>query len=300
MLMSGYINDAGFAQTSHNGLVKAETELGITGAYTEAVPQPDYEAVMRDYADQGFDLVICVGNEFSDAALKVAPSFTDTKFAVINGNDCSEPNMGAFRFNTPQTGFLAGSLAAMYSKAGVVGCIGGSTYPHIKDGVNAFEAGAKYVNPDINVLTGFTESFTDIAKAKEMGMAFLEQGADVLSANADSGSLGVIDAVKDKSAIYIGYINDQHDVAPDRIPVSVMQSNEFMVYSIIKSVVDGTFTPTLHLMGMNEGAISVGEFYDVAATLSDARKAKIKEIVAGIEDGSLKTEGILPKSSFEV
>ena len=90
--------------------------------------------------------------------------------------------MRLYRFNTPQSGFLAGAVAAMYSENGVVGMIGGSISPYIKDSVEAFAEGAKYINPDAEVLTGYTESMTDIAKGKEMGMAFIEQGADVPSA----------------------------------------------------------------------------------------------------------------------
>ena len=299
LLLTGYANDAGFCETCVDGLKKAESELGVTTAYSEALAKPDFESTMRDYADQGFDLVICAGNEFSDAALAVAPSFADTKFAVINGNDALDPNVAAYRFNTPETGFLAGALAAMYSETGSVGFIGGSTSPHIKDGADAFVAGAQYVNPEINAQVGYTESWTDVAKGKEMGMAFIEQGADVVSANADACSLGVIDAAKTSDCIYIGYNTDQNENAPEHIPVSVIQSNEFLVYSIIQEVLDGNFAPALSLYGMNEGAVALSDFYDIGVSLTEEEQAKLEEIVAGIQDGSLKEAGILPKSSFE-
>ena len=299
LLLTGYANDAGFCETCVDGLKKAESELGVTTAYSEALAKPDFESTMRDYADQGFDLVICAGNEFSDAALAVSPTFPDTKFAVINGNDANDPNVAAYRFNTPETGFLAGALAAMYSESGSVGFVGGSTSPHIKDGADAFVAGAQYVNPEINAQVGYTESWTDVAKGKEMGMAFIEQGADVLSANADACSLGVIDAAKTSDIIYIGYNTDQNENAPENIPVSVIQSNEFLVYSIIEEVLAGEFTPALSLYGMNEGAVAVSDFYDIGAALTEEEQALLEEIIAGIQDGSLKEAGILPKSSFE-
>ena len=299
LLLTGYANDAGFCETCVDGLKKAESELGVTTAYSEALAKPDFESTMRDYADQGFDLVICAGNEFSDAALAVSPTFPDTKFAVINGNDANDPNVAAYRFNTPETGFLAGALAAMYSESGSVGFVGGSTSPHIKDGADAFVAGAQYVNPEINAQVGYTESWTDVAKGKEMGMAFIEQGADVLSANADACSLGVIDAAKTSDCIYIGYNTDQNENAPEHIPVSVIQSNEFLVYSIIEEVLAGEFTPALSLYGMNEGAVAVSDFYDIGAALTEEEQALLEEIIAGIQDGSLKEAGILPKSSFE-
>ena len=299
MILTGYINDAGWNQSAYEGLQMAEEEYGVEGAYTEAVPQPDYETVMRDYADQGYDLIICVGNELSDAALAVAGSFPDVTFAVMNGNYAQEPNVGAYRFNTPQSGFLAGAVAAMYSENGVVGMIGGSTAPHIKDSVEAFVEGAKYIDPDAEVLTGYTESMTDIAKGKEMGMAFIEQGADVLCANANSCSLGVIDAAKEKGIRHIGYISDQYEVALDTVMVSMIQSNQFMIKAIIESVIHGEFTPELHLFGMPEGALSLSDFNGHDEILTEEEQAKIEEIIAGINDGSLAEAGILPKSTFD-
>lgn len=299
MLLTGYINDAGWNQSAYEGLQMAEEEFGVEGAYTEAVPQPDFETVLRDYADQGYDLIIAVGNELSDATLAVAGSFPDTTFAVMNGNSAQAPNVGAYRFNTPQSGFLAGAISAMYSTDGTVGMIGGTTAPHIKDCVDAFAEGAKYIDPDITALTGYTDSMTDVAKGKEMGMAFIEQGADVLCANANSCSLGVIDAAKEKGIRHIGYISDQYDVAPDTVMVSVVQSNQFMIRAIVESVINGDFTPELHLFGMSEGALYLSDYHGHDDQLTDEQKAKIDEIIEGIKDGSLREAGILPKSTFE-
>ena len=299
MVLTGVINDAGWNESAYNGLKMAEEQLGVEGAYSESVLQPDYESVMRDYASQGYNLIIAVGNEFSDAALVVAKDFLDTKFAVMNGNNFQEPNVAAYRFNTPQTGFLAGVCAALYSKTGVVGMIGGTTLPHIKDAVDAFAAGAKYINPDIKVLTGYTESMTDVAKGKEMGMTYIEQGADVLSANANSCALGVVEAATDKNIRYIGYISDQYDVAPDNIMISAVQSNEKLILAMVQAAINNEMTAELHLFGMAEGTIYLSDFHGHDADLPEGGKEKIDAVVAGILDGSLKEQGILPKSIFE-
>lgn len=208
--------------------------------------------------------------------------------------------MAAYRFNTPETGFVAGAVAALYSKSGVVGMIGGTTLPHIKDAVDAFAVGAKYINPEATVLTGYTESMTDVALGKEMGMAYIEQGADVLCANANSCALGVIDAAVSKGIRHIGYVSDQYEVAPDTVMVSMVQSNEFMILAIARAGVEKTFTPALHLYGMKEGAIYLSDFHGHEGELPEGGMDKINEIIAGIEDGSLKEQGILPKSIFEV
>jgi len=300
MIINGTINDKGWNETAYNGLIRAGEELGVETAYSENVQQADFETTMRDYASQGYDMIICVGNQFSDAALVVAPSFPDVAFSVMNGNDFQEPNLAAYRFNTPETGFMAGVLAALYSESGVVGMIGGTTLPHIKDGVDAFALGAKYINPDITALTGWTESMDDVALGKEMGMAFIEQGADVLCANANSCALGVIDAAATSGKRHIGYPSDQYDVAPHAVMVSMVQSNEFLILAMVRAGVEGEFAPSLHLFGMKEGAIFVSDFHGHDAKLSAEDLAKIEEVKAGIIDGSLKAQGILPKSIFEV
>lgn len=300
MILTSSVNDAGWGESAYRGLEQIKSELEVETAFTEQAQQADFESIMRDYATKGFNVLILVGNEFSDVALKVAPTFPDVKFCVMNGNESMDPNVAAYRFNTPETGFLAGVLAALYSEKDSVAMIGGATYPHIQDALDAFVVGAKYINPDIEAKTGNTESMTDIARGKEMGLAFIEQGADVLSANANATGLGVIDAAKTEGIRYIGYISDQYEEAPDTIMVSMVQSNEVMMVKMVQDVIDGNFKPQLHLLGMNDDAIYISDFHGHDAELPEGGKEKIDEIVAGIKDGSLKEQGILPKSIFEV
>lgn len=299
LLLGGYINDGSFCEPCYGGLKKAERDFGVSVAYSEALTHADYQSTMWDYASRGYQVIICAGDEFADAAKTVAASFPETKFAIILGNEAIEPNVAAYRFNTSETGFLAGVLAALYSESGVVGFVCGSTAPHIQDSAEAFEAGAKYINPEAKVLSGYTETWTDVAKGKELAMALIEQGADALSANADACSLGVIDAVKSKGLAYIGYNTDQNEISPENIPASAIQSNEFLVYRIVSSVVDGTFKPELGLYGINEGAISVSDIYDIGRDFTDEDRARLEEVTEGIKDGSLKAKGILPASVFE-
>ncbi len=299
MLLTGPINDAGWNESAYKGLGIAEEKYGVETAYSENIPTADFETVLRDYADKGYDIIICHGFEFSDAVKAVAPSFTDSMFCVVNGDSTQEPNMASLRFNTPQTGFLAGAAAALLTESNTVAMIGGTRMPHIEDSLKGFEAGAQYINPDVNVITGFTETMTDVAKGKEMGMAYIEQGADVLCANANQTGLGVIDAAKSKGAKEIGYISDQNDVAPDTIMVSSIQSVEFMVSAIIEKGVNGTLSPELYLMGTADGAIYLSDFHGNEDAFGEGGVDKLNEIFEGLKDGSLREAGIVPASVFE-
>ncbi len=299
MVMSGPINDAGWNESAYRGLMNAQEDFGVETAYTENVPQPDYETVLRDYAASEYDLIIAHGFQFTDAVKAVSPEFPNSLFCVVNGDSMQEPNMVAVRMNTPQTGFLAGAAAGLATETDIIAMVGGTRLPHIEDALIGFEAGARYVNPDVEVLTGFTENFTDLARAKEMATAFIEQGADVVTHNADSAGLGVLDAAATEGVMAVGYVSDQYDMAPDSVVVSAIQSVDFMVYFVIEEALNGTLVPELRLLGANDGAIYYSDFHGHEDAFGEGGAEQLAEILAGVQDGSLREEGILPPSVFE-
>lgn len=299
-VLTGPINDAGWNESAYKGLLKAKETLGVEVAYTENVPQPDFETAIRDYADKGYDLIIAHGFEFTDAAKAVAPNYPDIQFAVVNGSVAQEPNLGSFRFDTPQVGFLAGAFAGLITKSNVVGMIGGMKFPHIQDSLTGFEAGAKYVNPDVKVLQAYTESWTDIPKGKETALAMIDQGADVVCTNANQVGLGGIEAAKERGVYAIGYIDDQYKVAPGTVPVSAIQSVEDLVVKIIEMAKAEPIKPQTYLLGAKDGVVRLSDFYELGKEpVPDEIKQKMQEILEGLKDGSLKEQGIVPKSSFE-
>lgn len=299
MVFNYQINDGGWNETAYNGLVRAGEELGVETAYSDSVELADFETVLRDYAAQGFDLIIPVGNQFNDAVMAVAPSFPDVKFGVMNGNGFLEPNVAAYRYNTCETGFLLGVIAAMYTETNTVSYIGGANQPHIQDALDAFAVGAKYINPDIKVISGYTTDQTDVASGLSLGTAYIEQGADVIAANCGNAINGVIQACEEKGVRALGCIGDYHDVAPDTVMVSAIQDNKGLVFAMIQAAISGEFTPSLNLFGIADGAIYLSDWYGHDAELTADQQAKIQEVISGISDGSLKAQGILPKSVYE-
>jgi len=299
MCLSGSINDAGWGQSAYEGLMEAQSELGVETAYTESIDQVNYESTIRDYAASGYDLILAVGAEFSDACLAVGPDFPKVMIANFNGSKSQEPNVAAYRYTTTETGFLAGVIAALESKSGIVGYIAGSSAAHIQDANNAFKDGVHYINSSYTALDAFTDSMTDTALAKETAEAMIGQGADVLLGNANTASLGVIQACQESGIKAIGCISDQYEVAPDTVQVSVVQDNKTMVMAIVKTMQEGKFTASVNLFGMDSGAIYMSDWHGHDADLSSASLDKINSVIAGIKDGSLKSQGILRKTSFE-
>ncbi|HPJ65164.1 MAG TPA: BMP family protein [Flexilinea sp.] len=300
LLLTGTINDAGWSESSYKGLMKAKEKYGIETAYTENLALVDMESTARDYAAQGYDIIIFSSADFYQAAISVAPDYPNIRFVIVNGEGAQEPNLANFRPNTPECGFIAGSFAGLITKTNKVGMIGGKMLPPVVDAANGFTAGAKYANPNAEVVTSYIDSWTDIAKGSEATLAMIESGVDVVVSNTGQAALGTIDAAKKKGIYAIGYIEDQHDIAPGTVPFSAIQDIGDLVYASVTSALSDDFKPETVLVGAKDNVIRLSDFYTMGdQPVPDEVIAKMKEIYQGIVDGSLKEQGILPKSGFE-
>ncbi|MBN2861187.1 MAG: BMP family protein [Sphaerochaetaceae bacterium] len=300
LLLVGSINDAGWSESSYRGYEKARLEYGFDSAYTENLQLPDMESAIRDYAERGFDVIVMTSADFSEMAVDVAPDYPEIKFIIVNGQQAQEPNLANFRPNTPECGFIAGAFSGLISESNVVGVIAGKKFPPVVDATNGFIAGAQYVNPDVKVLQAYIDSWVDIAKGTEASVAMIEQGADVLCSNTGQAAFGTIDAAREHGIYAVGYVDDQHAVAPGTVPFSSIQDIGDAVYMGIRTVMENQFKPEVVLVGAAAGVIRLSDFY----TMGDAPVpadvvARMEEIYAAVVDGSLKDQGILPKSGFE-
>jgi len=298
MVMTGPINDAGWNASAHDGLMKAQKELGVEVAFTENVAAPDWETAIRDYGDQGYDLIICHGFQLTDATKNMAPDYPDQMFMVVNGSAVQEPNMGAFRFDSAQTGFVAGTLAGLLTKSNVVGIMVGDKAPNFQASMDGFVAAAEYVNPNVKVLTAYTDTTSDIQKGKEIGVAMVEQGADIIACNANQVGLGCIEAAKEKGIHAIGFISDQNSVAPETIYASAIQDVSKLVQNIIKVGLEGGLKAEVRLNGVNEGVIGPSPWHEQEGEIPQEVKDKLAEVLEGLADGSLREQGILPKPLY--
>jgi basic membrane protein A len=300
LMLTGTINDAGWSESSYRGLMKAKEKYGIETAYTENLTLVDMESAARDYAALGYDIIVLSSADFYQAAIAVAPEYPNIRFVIINGQGAQEPNLANIRPNTPQSGFLAGAFAGLITKSNKVGMIGGKALPPVVDATNGFTAGAKYVNPKVEVLSSYIDSWTDIAKGTEATLAMIEGGADVVVSNTGQAALGTIDAAKKKGVYAVGYINDQHKVAPGTVPFSAIQDMGDAVYVGVTSALADDFKAEVVLVGAKENVVRLSDFYTLGdKPVPEDVIAKMKEIYQGIVDGSLKQQGVLPKSGFE-
>ncbi|MBI6545296.1 MAG: BMP family ABC transporter substrate-binding protein, partial [Cyanobacteria bacterium NC_groundwater_1444_Ag_S-0.65um_54_12] len=228
---TGGLNDGSFNYLASQGLARAKKTLKVKTSIIESKQFTDYEKNLSQFAAAHYDMVISVGFMMGDATQKVASRFSGTNFAIIDFSYPKVlPNIIGVTFAEEQAGYLAGALAAMQSRTGTIGFVGGMDVPVIHRFKIGYEAGGKAANPKINFLSGYTGNFDDPAKGREVATAQYQHGADIVFHASGRCGLGVIDAAKAANQLAIGVDADQHSIAPDHVLSSALKRVDLAVY----------------------------------------------------------------------
>ena len=192
-ICSGSVTDGGWNQEGKNAILMVKKKLHAHISILEHISPVRAVDVMRSYAMRGYNLIIGHGYEFLIPAAQVAATAHETKFAV-SGADTTKPGVLTLNFDLAQPSYQLGILAAMLSKTGKIGFIGGEAIPSVVACYRGFAAGAKSVNRTIKVAAAYT-SWDQPALSKSQAQAFIQQGIDVIYQNVDAASRGVFEAV---------------------------------------------------------------------------------------------------------
>src|SRR3990172_9994347 len=224
----------------HSALQKAQDDGRITYEFTDDIGYAgDMERVLREVADQKKPDIIfgdAFGNE--EAVRRVAAEYPDIAFVFGSGLGPSEPNVSVFDNWIHEPAYLSGMLAGGLTKSNKIGVVGGHPVPEVNRLVNAFIAGAKEVNPDVQVLVTFINSWFDPASAKEAALAQIDAGADVLYAER----FGVIEAAKENGLWAFGNMSDQNELAPEFVVSSPVWNMNPTVEYVVNQVQSGAYT----------------------------------------------------------
>ena len=243
--------DKSFNDGAYRGLERAKKELGIEYQYIEPGPGADREAALRQMATQeGISIIFGIGFIFTDDITKIAQEFPNKKFACVDYTlDTSKVlpnNLVALEFKEEEGSFLVGALAALMTKTGTIGFVGGMESPLIKKFEAGYVAGAKYANPRCNVLIGYAgvtgDAFKNPGKGKELALGLFDQGADIIYHASGVTGLGVIEAARERKKLVIGVDSDQYHEAPGTILTSMTKVVDNSVFETIKAVKEETFT----------------------------------------------------------
>lgn len=280
----------------HVALQKAEQEFGIEYTWSESVKSADFARVMREYAEDDYDLIM--GDSFGAEriARRVARDYPDTAFTFGSGIGPADPNFAVFDNWIHEPAYLAGMIAGRLTENNTVGAVAAMTIPEVNRLCNAFCAGAKEVNPEVKCKFSFIGSFFDPPKAKEAALAQIDQGVDVIYAER----FGVIEAAAEKGIPAIGNMSDQWELATETVVTSVVWDMWPTVKQVINVVEAGVFTSQDfgQFSYMSKGGSFLAPYHEWEDKLSDEVKAMVEERKQEILDGTFRVpiEETAPKS----
>ncbi len=253
VLSVGGLGDKSFNDSAYEGLKRAAAEFGIVPVYGQPEQMAEDEKYLRQYAEQGTDLVIAVGFLMKDALEKVAGEFPRTHFAIIDAT-VDRPNVASLVFREHEGSFLVGAIAGLVTKTDRVGFVGGMDIPLIHKFEVGYTEGVKYVNPEADVIIAYAgsgpEAFHDPVKGKSLALSQFGRGADIIFQAAGSTGNGVIDAAQERGLFAIGVDANQNYMAPGHVLTSMLKRVDVSVFEIIREVVEGKFTGGEHVYGL--------------------------------------------------
>ena len=250
--------DKSFNEAAYNGAEKFKAESGIEYREFEVTNPSQREQAMRNMARRGATVIIAMGFAQAAAVETVAKEFPDIKFTLID-MVVDLPNVQSVIFKEHEGSFLVGMAAALASKTGKVGFIGGMDIPLIRNFALGYVEGAKYVNADIEVyqnMTGTTPSaWNDPTKGGELARSQFDRGADVVYAAAGGTGVGVYQAAKDAGKLAIGVDSNQNYIHPGTMLTSMVKRVDVAVYDAFMSAKNGTWQGGFKVLGLAEDGV---------------------------------------------
>ena len=265
----------------HKALNTAAERGSIDYTYSESVANTDYERVMREYAEQGQNLIVGEVFGLERAARKVAKDYPETAFLMGSSFGPVGPNFSVFDNWIHEPSYLTGMVAGSMTKSNVIGMVGGYAIPEVNRLMHAFMDGARDVNPDVKFLVNFIDSWYDPPKAKESAFAMMDAGADIMYAER----FGVSDAAVERGVKAIGNVIDTSADYPGTILASAIWHMEATIDKAVSNVAAGSFEAADYgqysFMAFNGGSLILDESL-VPSDIANAVKAKEQEIMDGL------------------
>ena len=295
----GRLNDKSFNQSSWEGVLQAQKELGIEAKSIETADTKDYAKNIGQFVSDKYDVIVTVGFNLSEATTKAAQENPNIKFIGVDQfQDPSKPvipNLAGLVFEEDKAGYLAGALAASISKSGKIGAVCGTDdVPPVWRYGEGYKAGAKAVKPDVTVQVVYhsdvdiSKTFVDPEWGKTTALSMVDRGVDVLFGAGGLTGNGAIFAAQDKGLAAIGVDADQYLTIGDQykgaLASSAMKLLTPGVYKIIKDVQGGTFKG-----GNNTGEVGLAPFHDWSSKVPADVQTKLQDMEKGLKDGSIKT-----------
>ncbi len=289
VVMPSAINDLAFSQSMYDALIALQNEMGEENfeiAYSDSMfVVDDAAAALRDYASQGYDLIIAHGSQYGASLQEIAPDFPETSFAWGTAGDTfGIPNVFAYEAFAQEGGYVNGVMAAALSESNTIGVVGPIEVGDAKLYVDGFIAGAEATAPDVQVNVNYIGSFSDVALASEAAQTHVQAGADALTGTAQM-VVGAIGVAEENGVPWFGTQANQSSLAPDIVVASQVYDWTVALDDMIKLINEGTLGGEAYVLTLENGGLLIeyNDGYDLPADV----KTLAEDTIQGIKDGSI-------------
>ena len=252
--------DRSFNEGIYNGVERFREETGIEYAEFEVTNESQREQALRRMARSGANIVIAVGFAQAPAVEAVAQEFPDVRFTIVDAV-VDLPNVQSVIFKEQEGSFLAGVMAAMTTETDAIGFVGGMDIPLIRAFACGYEQGARYINPDIDVLQNMTgttpAAWNDPTRGGELARSQFDRGADIVYAAAGGTGIGVYQAAEDTGNLAIGVDSNQNYLHPGTMLTSMTKRVDVAAYNAFMDAMNGTWEPGVLNLGLAEEGVGV-------------------------------------------
>ena len=290
--------DKSFNEAAFNGAEKWAKETGGTYKELEMQNEAQREQALRRLAEAGANPVVMTGFAFGDVLNTVAPDFPDTKFAIID-MVVDQPNVKSVVFTEQEGSFLVGMMAAMASKTGTVGFIGGMDIPLIRRFGCGYAQGAVAANPDAKVILNMTgttpAAWNDPVKGAELAKGQKAQGADVIYAAAGGTGVGVLQAAADEGILSIGVDSNQNYMHPGKVLTSMLKRVDNAVYEAFKE--GESLSSGINVMSLANDGVGYAMDENNASLVTPEMQAAVDAAAAKIKSGELVVHDYMSDNS---
>ncbi len=284
-------SDKSFNEGAFHGAQKFQKDTGIAFRDFEIQNDAQREQAMRKFAQDGYSPIIAIGFSQASALAKVAPDFPKTQFAIVD-SVVKAPNVESIVFKEQEGSFLVGILAALASKTGKVGFVGGMDIPLIRKFECGYAQGVKYAAPKdvvIQNMIGTTgAAWNDPVKGGELAKAQIAQGADVIYHAAGGSGVGVLRAAADAGKLGIGVDSDQDALFPGKVLTSMLKRVDTAVYKTFSDANAGKWQPGVVVLGLKQGGIGWAQDSYNKALITPAMTAAVNGATAAIIGGGIQ------------
>ncbi|HLR36110.1 MAG TPA: BMP family ABC transporter substrate-binding protein, partial [Tissierellales bacterium] len=267
LVVAGGLGDRSFYDSSHEGVEKAKEDLGIEYKVYECKNDPSLFNDQLIQASEYAPIVAVVGFEFYEVVQEVAEEFPEVNYIYVDNEIEGIDNLTTISYVENEGSFLAGAFAAMLTQETsiegidedkVIGMVGGVDLPVIRNFKVGYEAGAKYIDPEVEVETIFAGDFEDPAKGKESALALYSRGADIVYQVAGKTGEGVFEAAEESGKYAIGVDTDQRYINPDVIVASMVKKVGLSIYDTIERIQKDELEPgKVYYYGLEENGIEL-------------------------------------------